>query len=76
MKDGRIKIFLEKEQTRQIAQIARQEGKSISQVVRELLDLGLKERHKRQMKLAAQILLEDYRRDAELTAFTALDGEA
>lgn len=76
MKGKRIQIYLEKEQRRQIAIIAGQEGKSIPQIVRELLDLGLKEHHKRQMILASQILQEDYRRHAELTAFTGLVEEA
>lgn len=71
----RVQIILEQDQRRQIARIAEQEGKSVSEVTRELLRLALKERQKRQIELAAQILQEDYRSDAELTAFTALDGE-
>ena len=71
----RVQIILEQDQRRQIARIAEQEGKSVSEVTRELLRLALKERQKRQVALAAQILQEDYRSDAELTAFTALDGE-
>lgn len=71
----RVQIILEQDQRRQIARIAEQEGKSISEVARELLRLALKERQKRQVELAAQILQEDYRSDSELTAFTALDGE-
>lgn len=71
----RVQIILEQDQRRQIARIAEQEGKSVSEVTRELLRLALKERQKRQIELAAQILQEDYRSDAELIAFTALDGE-
>jgi len=71
----RVQIILEQDQRRQIARIAEQEGKSVSEVTRELLRLALKERQKRQIKLAAQLLAEDYRSDPELTAFTALDGE-
>lgn len=71
----RVQIILEQDQHRQIARIAEQEGKSISEVARELLRLALKERQKQQVELAAQILQEDYRSDPELTAFTALDGE-
>jgi len=71
----RVQIILEQDQRRQIARIAEQEGKSVSEVTRELLRLALKERQKRQIELAAQLLAEDYRSDPELTAFTALDGE-
>lgn len=71
----RVQIILEQDQRRQIARIAKQEGKSISEVTRELLRFALKERQKRQVELAAKILQEDYQSDPELTAFTALDGE-
>jgi Arc/MetJ-type ribon-helix-helix transcriptional regulator len=71
----RVQVILERDQRRQIARIAEQEGKSVSEVIRELLRLALKERQKRQVELAAQILAEDYHTDPELTAFTALDGE-
>jgi len=71
----RVQIILEQDQRRQIARIAEQEGKSISAVIRELLQLALKERQKQQVELAAPILQEDYRSAPELTAFTALDGE-
>lgn len=71
----RVQIILEQDQRRQIARIAQQEGKSVSEVTRELLRLALKERQKKQIELAAQILQEDYRNDPKLTEFTALDGE-
>jgi Arc/MetJ-type ribon-helix-helix transcriptional regulator len=71
----RVQIILEQDQRRQIARIARQEGKSVSEVTRELLRLALKEKQKKQIELAAQILQEDYRNDPKLTEFTALDGE-
>ncbi len=71
----RVQIILEQEQRKQIAHIAREEGKSVSEVTRELLRLALKERRKRQIERAAEILQEDYRNDPELTQFAALDGE-
>jgi len=71
----RAQIILEKQQHEQLSQIAHEEGKSISEVARELIRLALRERQRRQMEMAAQILAEDYRSDPELTAFTALDGE-
>jgi Arc/MetJ-type ribon-helix-helix transcriptional regulator len=69
-----VQFILEQDQRRQIARIAEQEGKSISEVARELLRLALKERQKQQVELASQILQQDYRSDPELTVFTALDG--
>lgn len=75
MKLYRAQIILEKQQHELLAQIAREEGKSISETVRQLLDMALRERQRRRMELAAQILLEDYHSDPELTAFTVLDGE-
>lgn len=70
----RAQIILEKQQHELLAQIAREEGKSLSEVARELIRFALRERKRRQMELAAQILLE-YRSNPDLTAFTALDGE-
>lgn len=71
----RAQIILEKQQHEQLSQIAHEEGKSISEVARDLIRFALRERQRRQMELAAQILQEDYRTDPDLTAFTALDGE-
>ncbi|MCC9074902.1 hypothetical protein FKZ61_002070 [Litorilinea aerophila] len=71
----RAQIILEKKQHELLSRIAREEGKSISETVRDLLELALRERRRHQMELAAQALLEDYHSDPELTAFTALDGE-
>ncbi len=71
----RAQIILEKQQHELLAQIAREEGKSLSEVARELIRFALRERQRRQMELAAQILLDDYRNNPDLTAFTTLDGE-
>lgn len=72
----RAQIILGKPQHEMLARIAREEGKSISEIVRDLLELALRERRRSQMERAAQALLEDYRNDPELIAFTALDGAA
>ncbi|NPV86276.1 MAG: hypothetical protein HPY45_09750 [Anaerolineae bacterium] len=71
----RVQIILERDQRREIARIAREEKRSISEVTRGLLKLALRERQRRQMEIAAQILEQDYQSDPELTAFTAMDGE-
>ena len=71
----RTQILLEPEQRRRLARIALLEKRSLSDVVREMIDMELAARKRREMEAAAQALLSDYQSDQDLTAFTALDGE-
>ena len=71
----RAQIVLEKEQHEALVQIAQEEGRSISAVVREMIDMGLRYRQRKQILKAVQELEGDYRTDAELTEFSALDSE-
>ena len=71
----RTQILLEPEQHQALAEIARREKRSLSDLVREMVEKQLKERKKQNLALAATALLADYQGDAELTAFTALDAE-
>jgi predicted CopG family antitoxin len=71
----RTQILLEEEQHKALAEIARRENRSLSDVVREMLHKQLEERKKLDLAKAAQALLADYRGDPELTAFSALDVE-
>jgi predicted transposase len=71
----RTQILLEPEQHRMLQEIARREKRSFSDVVRDLLARQLAQRKQKELASAAQTLLADYRNDADLTAFTALDGE-
>ncbi len=71
----RTQILLEAEQHKALAEIARREKRSLSEVVREMLQKQLEERKKLDLALAAKALLADYQADPELTAFTALDVE-
>ena len=71
----RAQILLEPEQHKALVKIARQEKRSLSNVVREMLDQQLAERKKEELAAAAQALLQDYTEDEELTVFTALDVE-
>lgn len=68
-------MLLNPEQHQDLEEIARREHRSLSDVVREMLDVQLAERRRRDMTMAAQALLADYTSDKELTAFTALDAE-
>lgn len=71
----RTQILLEPEQHEILKEMARREKRSISEIVREMLDKQIKEQQRRRLFLAARELLADYQVDPELTAFTALDGE-
>lgn len=71
----RTQILLEPDQRRKLARIATLEKRSLSDVVREMIDAQLAARKRREMEAAARALLSDYQADKDLTAFTALDGE-
>jgi hypothetical protein len=71
----RTQILLEKSQHHILTLIAEEENRSISDVVREMIDRELRFRQRRQMLLAARELQADYTTDPNLTAFTVLDSE-
>jgi len=71
----RTQILLDPEQHRSLQEIARREKRSFSDVVREMLNRQLAEKKQHELTSAARALLADYQSDADLTAFTALDGE-
>ena len=70
----RTQISLEPEQHQALTEIARREKRSLSDVIRQMIDEQIQVRQQRQLEQAAQALLADYQAGAELTAFTALDG--
>jgi hypothetical protein len=71
----RTQILLEPEQHHSLQEIARREKRSLSDVAREMLNRQLAIRKQQELAAAAQALLADYQDDADLTAFTTLDGE-
>ena len=71
----RTQILLESEQQKALAEIARREKRSLSDVVREMLQKQLEERMKQDLALAAKALFADYQGDPELVTFTDLDNE-
>jgi hypothetical protein len=71
----RTQILLDPEQHKSLREIARREKRSLSDLVRSLLQEGLAERKKQELAAAAKALLADYQHDSELTAFTELDHE-
>ena len=71
----RTQIIIEEEQRKILGKIAKQEKRSISDLIREFIDEQLRLREERQMLRAANLLKKDYVNDKELTVFTALDSE-
>lgn len=71
----RTQILLEKSQHEMLSQIAQEESRSLSEVVREMINRELRYRQRRQMLLAARELQADYNTDPSLTEFTALDAD-
>ena len=72
----RTQIILEEDQHHQLVEIARQQNRSLSDLVREFLDDQVRIYKKNQMSRAAEKLRQDYLEDRELTALTALNGES
>lgn len=71
----RTQILLEPEQHKILTEIARQENRSVSDVLREMIDRQIAERNQMALTAAANALLADYQTDPELTAFQTLDGD-
>ena len=71
----RTQILLEKGQHQILTLIAEEEKRSVSEVVREMIERELRYRQRRQMMLAARELQADYSTDSNLTQFTVLDGD-
>jgi predicted CopG family antitoxin len=71
----RTQILLEPQQYKALTEIAQREKRSLSDVVREMLEKQLEEHKKIALAAAAKALLPDYQGDPELSAFNALDAE-
>lgn len=71
----RTQILLEKSQHQILTLIAEEEKRSISDIVREMIERELRFRQRRQMLLAARELQADYTTNPDLTEFTALDAD-
>jgi len=71
----RTQILLEKSQHQLLTIIAEEEKRSLSDIVREMIERELRYRQRRQMLLAARELQADYAADPNLTEFTDLDAD-
>ena len=71
----RTQILLEPSQYAMLTQIAQEESRSLSEIVREMIGRELRYRYRRRMMSAARELQADYQTDAALTEFTALESD-
>jgi len=71
----RVQIMLEPEQKQILQEIAKQEKRNFSELVRKMLDKQIANHQKSVLAAAAQALLHDYATDEELTVFSSLDGD-
>jgi hypothetical protein len=71
----RARILLEKSQHETLTQIAQEESRSLSEVVREMIDRQLRYRLRRQMMLAARERQADSSINPHLSEFDVLDGD-
>lgn len=71
----RTQILLEPEQHQALKEIARQQNRSLSDIIREMVDKQIAVFKSLALTTAAQALLSDYQSDPELTAFQALNGD-
>ncbi len=71
----RTQILLKPEQHKALAEIASREKRSLSDLIREMIDEQIQIRKTEEIEQAARALLADYQTDEELTTFTSLDAE-
>jgi metal-responsive CopG/Arc/MetJ family transcriptional regulator len=72
---GRITISLPANLTQDIENIRKELGVSRSEMVRIMIERYIQGLRQEALRQAATIMEDDYATDAELTAFTTLDGE-
>lgn len=71
----RTQVLLEPEQLKALAQIAEEQGKSVSALLREWVGQALHAQRQKRLADAARAMAETYYADGELVGYAALDGE-
>jgi hypothetical protein len=71
----RTQVLLDKKQRDELNEIARKDGKSFSELVRDFLNAELRQRLYNDMQLAAEQLRDSYAAGGELTEMNSLDSE-
>ena len=72
----RTQIILKEGQRRAIERLAKEQARSVSEIVRSMIDAQLRLENERRLRKAADSLRDDYLDDRELTAFAAIEGDA
>jgi hypothetical protein len=71
----RTQVLLEPVQLEQLSRIAVQEGKSLSALLREWINLVLSQRQDQALAHAAEKLMSSYYSDGDLVGYGTLDGD-
>jgi len=71
----RVNIMLREEQREYLAVLAQEENTSLSEIIRNLIDEKRKAIQAQRLENAVEALVDEYRSNEELTAFSALDSE-
>ena len=71
----RTQVILKEGQRQALEKLAKKQGRSVSEVVREMVDEHLRLDRECRLREAALNLRNDYLNDPELTAFSAIDSD-
>lgn len=71
----RTQVLLEPSQAKALADIAEEEGKSLSSLLREWIDLALQQRRQREMARAAETMKDTYLTDGEILGYSAFHAD-
>jgi len=71
----RIQILIETWDRQELENLAREQKTSMSGIIRELISDYIHQQKKNKLRKAAEMMVNEYKTDPELTVFTELDGE-
>jgi hypothetical protein len=71
----RTQVLLEPEQVKLLAEIAAAEGKSLSSLLREMIDIAMKQRRQQELARAAEAMMDTYIVDGEILGYANMDTE-
>ena len=71
----RTQVLLEPEQARILADIAAAEGKSLSSLLREWIDIALQQRRQNEMARAAEHMMDTYNIDGEVLGYSTPEAD-
>lgn len=71
----RTQVLLEPQQAKLLAEIAAAEGKSLSSLLREMIDAALQQRRQQELARAAEDMMDTYTIDGEILGYSTLDRQ-